>query len=894
MRLSRRDLLKGTAAAGTLAALGGGWRFAERSVFAQKATPPQKVEYFKGYCRMCMHDDCANITRVEDGIAVKVEGNPESPINKGTLCPRGNSAIISMYNPYRVKAPMKRTNPKKGLNEDPGWVEISWDEALDLVASKFRAIREKDPRRLMHLVGFGMMDYFTTFGAPHLPVFTASFGTPNHVTNNGALCAIHYATWVAQGAFPVPIVDYQRCNYHLAIGRTAGPNAGFANGPTRAVAKAMERGMRLVSVDPRCSVEGSKGEWVPIKPGQDLAFILALIHVILYEIKKVDVEFLTHRTNGPYLINAAGDYLRSSAGKPLMWDPAAGQAKEFDDPSLARPALEGEYQVNGTTAPTAFTLIKAAMRSYTPEWAEERSTVPAATIRRIANEFVEHAMIGATIEINGTTFPYRPVAVICARGSINHENGTTVDLASKILNELVGALDVPGGVLSTMRGPVLQPDADGTVMKQGEYAGVPFSYPPVHTDLAEFFPGRHALPHMAFRAILDPAKYGLDYPIEGLFVCGGNPVSSLADPELMAEAIAKVPFTASIAYHFDEVAQLSDVLLPEHAMLERLGTNTSDADFAGVFEDTIGISVTMVRKPVPPIYNTRHAHNISIDLLERIGALQEMNGFFNNAVVPMGELAAVPLAPQHKLQMDRKYTIEEIWDRALQSMHGDGKGLEYFFEQGMVVHRVPEEQCYNYFYFPGNKTRHPLFFWGVKEHGDILLANLAKHNLEVPGWSNADLKKRYEPIPSYYETNLMRAPTEYDLIAINWKTPASMFRMGGVDQLPWLHQVQEEYDPYFNVACLNAQTAQAKGLVDGDRVVIESLYGKIEAKIRTSQLFHPTTLGIAGATGRLVDSVGSKARSLIHFNSLISAKEGTFDPVMGAVDIGVAVKIRKV
>ena len=59
-----------------------------------------------------------------------IEGDPSNPISKGKLCACGQSAIYNLYNPYRVLAPMKRTNPKKGLDQDPGWVEISWEEAL--------------------------------------------------------------------------------------------------------------------------------------------------------------------------------------------------------------------------------------------------------------------------------------------------------------------------------------------------------------------------------------------------------------------------------------------------------------------------------------------------------------------------------------------------------------------------------------------------------------------------------------------------------------------------------------------------------------------------------------------------------------------------------------------
>ncbi len=82
-----------------------------------KAKGERKVLF--GICGSCMQRDCATLVHLEDGIVVKSEGNPEAPPNYGTLCPRGNSEIMGLYNPYRVKAPMVRTNPEKGLDVDP-------------------------------------------------------------------------------------------------------------------------------------------------------------------------------------------------------------------------------------------------------------------------------------------------------------------------------------------------------------------------------------------------------------------------------------------------------------------------------------------------------------------------------------------------------------------------------------------------------------------------------------------------------------------------------------------------------------------------------------------------------------------------------------------------------
>ena len=199
------------------------------------------------------------------------------------------------------------------------------------------------------------------------------------------------------------------CNYHITIGRSLGPNFATAHGSKR-LAKALARGMKLVVVDPRCSHEASKGEWVPIRPGSDLAFLLGMAHVMFYEIDKLDWQFLKDRTNSRYLITPDGDYARDKeTNKPLVWDNTSQKAVPFDTKNIDSP-LEGRFKVDGVEMATGYTLVKERFKG-TPQNGQKNCTVPASTIRRIANEFVEHAQIGSTIEIDGVTLPFRPVSL---------------------------------------------------------------------------------------------------------------------------------------------------------------------------------------------------------------------------------------------------------------------------------------------------------------------------------------------------------------------------------------------------------------------------------------------------------------------------------------------------
>ncbi|HIE54693.1 MAG TPA: molybdopterin oxidoreductase, partial [Chromatiaceae bacterium] len=117
-------------------------------------------EVLPGVCNMCMQGDCGIIVHVKDGVIIKIEGNPSSPTNQGKVDLRGLSAIMNIYNPYRVKSPLKRTNPEKHPDVDPSWAEIDWDEALDIVAERLRKVRREDPRKLVIWEGWGGYDIF--------------------------------------------------------------------------------------------------------------------------------------------------------------------------------------------------------------------------------------------------------------------------------------------------------------------------------------------------------------------------------------------------------------------------------------------------------------------------------------------------------------------------------------------------------------------------------------------------------------------------------------------------------------------------------------------------------------------------------------------------------------
>ena len=217
-----------------------------------------------------------------------------------------------------------------------------------------------------------------------------------------------------------------------------------------------------MQVEPHLSVTGAvSAEWVPIRPKTDAAFLYALLHRIVHERgwrEVCDVEFLESSTNAPYLVGPNGYFLRDpTSRKPLLWDVEADRAVSFDEMAGRRPALDGvriaagveegpdgeEWWHEAADARPAFQLFLDHVRDCTPEWAEGESDVVAETTRRIADEFLAHACVGETIEIEGHELPWRPVAVLLGKGVSNGWGGYPCCWARTMLLVLVGALRSP-------------------------------------------------------------------------------------------------------------------------------------------------------------------------------------------------------------------------------------------------------------------------------------------------------------------------------------------------------------------------------------------------------------------------------------------------------------------
>ncbi|MEM2704198.1 MAG: molybdopterin-dependent oxidoreductase, partial [Candidatus Bathyarchaeia archaeon] len=724
-------------------------------------------------CVMC-YSCCGIIATVKDGLLIKLDGNPDAPPNQGKMCLKGLSSIMLLYDPYRVKAPLIRTNPEKGIGIDPKWKEISWEEAINIIVERLKKIREEDPMKLLWVVRSFSQHQMSA----HLwPIaFGCSYLLP--LTGYGSYCgnAEHALLENTRQSF-METGDLRYSNYIMIIGGGHGNIAGPGAMPnTRVIAERKEKGAKIIVVDPRMTEVAERADrWIPILPGTECAWLLGLCYVIIYEIGKYDVDHLKHETNAVYLIDSEGHFVRDKeTGKVLIFDAADGKAKVFDDPSLKDPALIGEYEVNGVRCKPAFQCFIEIIKNYTPENVEKITTIPAAVTREVAKELVEHACIGSTIELDGKVYPYRPVSILVYSGFNGHSTSTYSVMALVALTHILGAIDAVGSNVAGNVGGLfgfghpphkLIPGKDGMNAPTPAVPPVTFKFP-VSPDMGEYFPLGFEVCQVAAIGLSNPKKYGLKYKPEDLtvFVAGTNPLMNSINPYFMADLFKRFKFVIEYTLYLDETCDFADIVLPDVTFLERI---TADNFWMGTPIPCMGIHIT--QPVIKPMYNGRPFWDVMLEISDKVGCLQDFYKILNNFL---------PYAP---IEIESFHSWEEVCDHICRSASKAVLGKELTLEDlkkvGFFYKPIPSELRYRPDFYNG--LRIPFYFNIMLEKREELKRKLDEHNVweRVPREFLEWLLSDYKPLPEYKPCPPLIEFTENPdlLLAICYKPPTSIF-----------------------------------------------------------------------------------------------------------------------
>ena len=841
-------------------------------------------------CQMC-YNSCGVKAHVVNGIVVKLEGDPESPLGRGKLCALGNAGMLALYNPHRVTSPLKRTNPDKGIGVDPKWVEISWDEALDTITQKLKKIREEDPRKL------AILSFDTDFIARLRGAWASAFGTINGLYGGATyFCGngLHPVAFMTQGSFCVGS-DLDYCNYLIYFGSQHGFQMGEdSTGEAQKMADARARGLKLVVIDPLCTSAGSKAnEWLPIRPGTDAALALAMINVLVNEIGIYDAGFLKKYTNGPYLVGSDGHYLRDKTTKKvLIWDAVEGSAKAYDSPDIKGFALEGSYQVNGASGKPAFQLLKEHVSKYTPEGVAEITTIPAETTRRIAREFGEASSIGSKIVIEGTELPYRPACVYWRRGPTQHKHSLLTCFSIHLLNIIIGNIDVPGGIMSYASvvlptgaanwGWAPKEGPDGMLMTgirttRGMNVGYPAREvrPPQSITFIELCPVSVYSEPMMLLNMTNPETFKLPYKIEALIQSRANSMMTTVNPKQVAEWLKSIPFIVSFTDTINETAEFADIVLPDARYLEKEDLFISNELEGAV---TVGLGewcYPMRQGVVEPPPNVRSWHEVIVELADRIGFRKDFYRMLNTLQ---------DLKEPYSLDPDKKYSWEEIRDIWAKSWFGPEHDLKWFKEHGFIKWKRTIEEAYPRIFI---KPRIPIYLEHFIKAGEDV-----KRVAQESGFGDWDVSD-YQPFPDWKPCPAYKRKLPgYDLYVVPYRSQFHTFSNSA--DIAWIDELSEYHSSTYYIL-INSQTAKEKGLKEGELVRLETNTGEgVEGRLKITETIHPEVVGIAGCLGHWAKALSVAKGKGIHFNTLLTASLETTDMVTGAQDACVKVKIIRV
>ena len=237
-------------------------------------------------CGICQIG-CGAIAHVSEGRVTRIEGDPDHPLNKGRLCPKGYASLEYLYHPDRLRKPLKRV----GGRGEGKWAAIDWDEALSTIADQLAGARaDTGPESVVFIRGAAkglQEDYLTRFAN--------LFGSPN-ITAMSHVCFVprRAASLLTYGYFAIPDIDYPpQCI--IVWGENVSETLHHVYDR---IMKAVHDGACLIVIDPFHSHIAAKANlWIRLKPGSDLALALGMLHVIIRD-NLFDTNFVEKYTAG--------------------------------------------------------------------------------------------------------------------------------------------------------------------------------------------------------------------------------------------------------------------------------------------------------------------------------------------------------------------------------------------------------------------------------------------------------------------------------------------------------------------------------------------------------------------------------------------------------------------
>ncbi len=711
-KLTRRSFLKTTGAvAGVAAVAGTGMALdsvggsAARAAYAASAA---EEEIYLSTCRGNCGSRCPQEVTVREGKVVRVAAAqlPNDTVDRRRLCVKGYAQPQRVYDPDRLKYPMKRVgwspeNPngeKRGKDE---WVRISWDEAVETVATQIgKTIKQYGAQSVAIWTSYGSNGVLNGTVAGYMSVAYGRFITSAGLTILGA--SADYAQLKTQssdlGVAGNDCADIANAQTIIAWG--GNPAEAYIH-DWQFVCTAREKGAKLITIDPQftaCAMHSD--EFIPILPGTDGALMLGMANYII-DNKLVDEKFMKSKTVSPFLIKEDGTYLRmsdlgvaptegpisSTTGQPTVidppavWDPAKNKA--VSSAEATDPALLGSYQAANQTVKTVYQHVSDNIKEYTVEKVAEICDIPADTIKRLAKTYASEG----------------PVAVLTYQGIGHHVNSHHNYKNLALIAALTGNAGKPGAMMFRSYG-----------------TSFPISY-------TEFMVGRPKIniSGMYLPQIVETKKWaGKDLDLRVLWCTNGNMLSCESGRTALVEAVKKVDMVICSDVNMTDTAHYADILLPVAHGYEIEDFDNSGSTPYGAY----------YHKAIEPLYEAKSDLTIMRAVAEKLGMgsiYKKSDEDFLKAVIDTSTNqkygATYDSFHKGKLVKNYAFTDKSLVDTFTKTQT---QRLEYYIEKptprnnfGQKVaayERIPYYEHANESYYENPlREKYPLF--GCSEHG---------------------------------------------------------------------------------------------------------------------------------------------------------------------------------
>jgi len=536
---------------------------------------------------------CGLMVETKNGVITKVRPSSASdPVGTGA-CAKGLATARLAYHPDRLGYPTKRL----GERGEGKWERVSWDEALDDIATRLKDIAEQHgPKsiawmtnifpdltplthagymRLMGLTGGVWADYWGVGDAAGPDADIVTFGT---MLGEGYLCAMENPNYIIVWG------------YNFAATRT--PFMPAITIPRIA-------GCKVVVIDPRFTETASHAdEQIAIRPGTDSALALGMMQVIL-ERGLQDERFIAENTVGPLLVRSdngrflrEGDVVEGGSQQGFMVFDQTSDGPRSHDVSGTTPALRGVYSISGIECRPAFQLLADMVQEYTPERVSEITDVPANVIQRLAVTY-------------GTQ---KPAAIFRGWGLQRTFYG---DLATRAINTLAAIT----GNMNLNLPPNMDLHAPSFYMPAGFYTSLPIL------------------------SLHDAVTKGEPFPVKAIWCAGHNPVVTMPDTnKFVNELLPCLDLLVVCDFFTTATSQYADYVLPVTTFLEY--TDISMLNF----------HLQLQEKVMEPLYEARSDWQIAADLGRRMG----LGEYFNKTEEEyIGEILAANLPVTEGISLDK-------------------------------------------------------------------------------------------------------------------------------------------------------------------------------------------------------------------------------------------------